>query len=109
MDTAEVHQGKDCLDVLVQEHHLVLTEHVHQVSGLTPLVIQDHQFLHGHRILVSEEVFILHAADLLHHSAREVHLDVMPGDAIPLPEEGVNHAQYLVLLEDLHTLLGLPP
>ena len=107
MDMVEAPQGKDCHDVQVQEHHLVLTGHVHLVPDLIHQAIQGLLFPHGPKILALEVDFILLGADLLHLSVLEDLPDVMLGDVIPLLEEAVNHAQYHVLLEDPLTLQGL--
>ena len=107
MDMEEDRQGKDFQDVLVQEHHLDLTVHVLQVLDLIHLAILDPLFLHGLKIQELEVGSIHLDADLLLHSVQEVHQDAMPGDDIPLQEEGVNHGPYHVLLGDLLTLLGL--
>lgn len=107
MDMDEVHQGKGFLDVLVQELLLVLTVHVLQVLGLSPLVIQDPLCLLGLKTQEQEVASILLVADLLHLLVQEVPQDVIQGDGIPLQEEVANHAQCPVLQEDPPPLLGL--
>ena len=109
MDTGEAPQGKDYQDVQVQEHHQVLTGHVRLVPGPIHQVILGLLFHHGRKIPVLEVDFILLGADLLHPSVQEVLHGVTLGDAIPLLEEAVNHAQYHVLPEGPLTLQGPLP
>ena len=98
-DMDEVHQGKGFLDVLVQELLLVLTVHVLQVLGLSPLVIQDPLCLLGLKTQEQEVASILIDADLLHLSVQEVPQDAIQGDSMPFQEEDENHTLFPVLQE----------